>query len=162
LFLALLVFHTLPKTPLSTIFSKMAPIRVGIICLGSSGTTIKGNWGVAAHLRSIQGLADEYEIVAVANSTVESAQGSVETHKLAKSTKAYGNPEDIAADPNVELVVVSVEVRKHYFLTMPALSHKKDIFVKWPLAANMAEAEELTKLAAVNGVKTMVGLQARG
>jgi predicted dehydrogenase len=28
-------------------------------------------------------------------------------------------------------VVISVEVRKHYELAMPALKHKKDVFVEW-------------------------------
>lgn len=140
----------------------MAPIRVGLIGLGtSSAIAITGAWGVNGHLRPIQGLSEQYEIVAVANSSVESAQRSIEVHKLPTSTKAYGNPEDIAADPNVDLVVVSVEVGKHYFLTMPALKHKKAVFVEWPLAANVGEAEEMTKLASENGVKGMVGLQGR-
>lgn len=140
----------------------MAPIRVGLIGLGaSSNIATPGTWGVNAHLRSIQGLSDEYEIVAVANSTVESAQRSIEVHKLPMSTKAYGSAEDIAADPNVELVVVSVEVRKHYSLVMPALNHNKSVFVEWPLAATTAEAEELTMIASANGVRSMVGLQSR-
>ncbi|KAF4629044.1 hypothetical protein G7Y89_g9105 [Cudoniella acicularis] len=143
----------------------MAPIRVGMIGLSvateTSGVGALGSWGVNAHLRSIQGLSDEYEIVAVANSTVESAQRSIEFHKLPENTKAYGNPEDIAADPNVDLIVISVEVRKHHLLAIPALKHKKSVFVEWPLGANLAQAEELTKLASANGVKNMVGLQGR-
>lgn len=142
--------------------NEMSPTRVGIIGLGiSTGLSPVGAWGVNAHLRSIQGLSDEYEIVAVANSSVESAQRTIEYHKLPITTKAYGSPEDIAADPNVELVVIAVEVRKHHFLAMPALRHKKSVFVEWPLGANTEQAEELTKLAAENGVKTMVGLQGR-
>lgn len=110
----------------------MPPTRVGIIGLNSTSEgSILGAWGVQAHLRSLQGLPGLYEIVAVANSTVESSQKSIDFHKLPATTKAYGSPEDIAADPNVELVVVSVEVRKHYQLAMPALKHKKAVFVEW-------------------------------
>ena len=140
----------------------MAPIRVGLIGLASNtGVTFTGQWGVNAHLRSIQGLPDDYEIVAVANSTVESAQRSIAFHKLPPTTMAYGKPEDIAADPKVDLVVVSVNVAKHYRLTKPIIERKKDIFVEWPLGANPAEASELTKLAFFNDVRTMVGLQGR-
>lgn len=49
----------------------------------------------------------------------------------------------------------------HKQLTMPALHAKKDVFVEWPLAANLAEAEEMNALAKKQGVKTYVGLQAR-
>jgi predicted dehydrogenase len=140
----------------------MPPIRVGIIGLAATlDYAITGAWGVIAHLRSIQALSEEYEIVAVANSSVESAQRSIEFHKLPATTKAYGNPDDISADPNVDLVVVSVKVSDHLHLTKPALENQKSVFVEWPLGASVAEAEELTKLAAARGVKTIVGLQAR-
>jgi predicted dehydrogenase len=49
----------------------------------------------------------------------------------------------------------------HAQLIRPVLESKKDIFVEWPLAANLKEAEELTALAKAQGVKTLVGLQAR-
>ena len=139
----------------------MPPIRVGLIGLAATtDISLTGAWGVNAHLRSIQCL-DDYELVAVANSSVESAQKSIDYHELPSSTKAYGSPEDIAADPNVDLVVVSVSVSKHYELAKPAIQHKKDIFVEWPLAASPALAEELTNLATANGVRTIVGLQGR-
>jgi len=140
----------------------MAPIKVGLIGLGtSSDVAMVGAWGVNGHLRSIQGLPDLYEIVAVCNSSVTSAQKSIDLHKLGAGVKAYGNPEDIAADPDVELVVVSVEVRNHYKLALPALKHKKSVFVEWPLGVSVKQAEELTGLTKENGVKNMVGLQGR-
>ena len=142
--------------------STMAPIRVGLIGLGCVNEhTMLGGWGVNAHLRSIQALPNEYKVVAVANSTVESAQKSIEFHKLPAGTKAYGNPDDIAADPNVDLVVVSVNVARHYELTKPAIEHKKAVFVEWPLSVTTAQAERLASLAASKGVRTMVGLQGR-
>jgi len=49
----------------------------------------------------------------------------------------------------------------HKKLSMPALQAKKDIFVEWPLASNLADAEEMAALAKKQGVKTYVGLQAR-
>ncbi|ETS73286.1 hypothetical protein PFICI_14891 [Pestalotiopsis fici W106-1] len=139
----------------------MAKIRVGLIGLSTNTQPMTaGTWGITAHLRPIQALAD-YEIVAVANSTVASAKRSIEHHGLPAETKAYGSPDEIAADPDVDLVVVSVNVAKHFYLAKPALEKGKDIFVEWPLGASIAEAEELTRLATANNVRTIVGLQAR-
>ncbi|KAF3014412.1 hypothetical protein E8E14_005481 [Neopestalotiopsis sp. 37M] len=139
----------------------MSKIRVGLIGLGTNTQPMTaGTWGISAHLRSIQALA-EYEIVAVANSSVDSARRSIEFHNLPPEIKAYGSPEDIAADPEVDLVVVSVNVEKHFYLAKPALEKGKDVFVEWPLGASVAEAEELTRLATSSNVRTMVGLQAR-
>ena len=49
----------------------------------------------------------------------------------------------------------------HKQLAIPALKAKKDVFVEWPLANGLQEAEELAALAKKQGVKTVVGLQAR-
>jgi predicted dehydrogenase len=61
----------------------------------------------------------------------------------------------------VDIVAVSVNVQSHYDNIKPALEAGKDVFVEWPLARNLAEAEELTALAKEKGVRTSVGLQAR-
>lgn len=73
----------------------------------------------------------------------------------------YADPSEIAFDSNVDIVAVSVNVLEHYALTKPAIEAGKDVFVEWPLARNLAEAEELVQLAKERGVKTMIGLQAR-
>ena len=44
---------------------------------------------------------------------------------------------------------------------MPALHAKKDVFVEWPLGSNLQEAEDMAAIAKKQGVKTIVGLQAR-
>jgi len=140
----------------------MAPIRVGIIGLGTTtNLALTGSWGVFAHLRSLQGLPGAYEVVAIANSSVESAQRSIDAHKLSSSTKAYGTAKDIAADPNVDLVVISVAVPRHYALVMPVLEQGKTIFVEWPLGATAKEAEEMTRLASAKGLTNIVALQGR-
>ncbi|KAL7930140.1 NAD(P)-binding protein [Trichoderma chlorosporum] len=139
----------------------MAPIKVGIIGLGATGPALgPGAWAVAAHLATFVP-SPYYEIVAVCNSSVESSQRSIDYHKLPSSVKAYGSPEDIANDPNVELVVVSIIVSSHYKVAKPALLAKKQVFVEWPLGANSAQAEELAQLAKEASLKTIVGTQFR-
>ncbi|EHK47069.1 hypothetical protein TRIATDRAFT_177332, partial [Trichoderma atroviride IMI 206040] len=138
----------------------MAPIRVGIIGLGAkeAGLLSVGSWAASALLPSFLN-SPHYEVVAVSNSSVASSQRSIDFHKLGPNVKAYGSPEDIANDPNVDLVAVSINVGHHYVVTKPALLAKKQVFVEWPLGANTVEAEELTKLARDANLKTIIGTQ---
>jgi predicted dehydrogenase len=132
----------------------MAPIKIGFIGL-SSGQS----WAVWAHLPYLSS-TQKYEIVALCNSSVDSAKTAIATHGLPATTKTYSKPEDLAADPNVELIVVSVRVPAHYAAIMPALNAGKNVFCEWPLAVDGAQAEEIVKLAKEKGVKTLIGLQA--
>lgn len=74
----------------------MAPVRVGII-----GLSVKTTWASAAHLPYLKNGNGKYEITALCNSSTESAQSAIEFHDLPSTTKAYGNPQDLANDPNV-------------------------------------------------------------
>lgn len=141
----------------------MAPIRVGLIGLttvtpSGEGYT-PGSWGLA-HLACLAS-SPHYKIVALCNSTVEKAQKSIEHNKLDPATKAYGSVEELVQDPEVDLVIVSVHVNKHYALVKPALQNKKSVFVEFPLAGPYKQVEELVELARQAGVKTVVGAQAR-
>lgn len=82
-------------------------------------------------------------------------------YSLPGKVTCHGSVDSLVHDRSVDMVAVSVKVPEHYALIKPALQAHKDIFVEWPLAANLAQAEELTALAQSQKVKTMVGLQAR-
>lgn len=101
-----------------------------------------------------------YKITALQNSSKASSEAAAKEYGL-RDVATYADPAAIASDPNVDVIAVSVNVPGHYALTKPALEAGKDVFVEWPLARNLAEAEELTQLAKNTGVKTMIGLQAR-
>lgn len=137
----------------------MSPIRVGLIGLSSEPAGVgQGKWGVSAHLASLRP-SPHYEIVAVCNSSVESARRSIEYHKLPSSVKAYGSVEDLASDPDIELIDVSIVVSRHLLAAKPALLAKKQVFVEWPLGASTAEAEEMLQLTKEANLKTIVGTQ---
>jgi predicted dehydrogenase len=139
----------------------MAPIRVGLIGLSTAKAfTGRGCWTAVSHLPALL-QSPEYEIVALANSSVDSAKRSIAAQGLPESTKAYGSADDLADDPDIDLVVVSVRVENHYEVAKPVLLKNKNVFVEWPLAANTAEVEELTALAKKNNVQTFVGTQGR-
>ncbi|KAM0810778.1 hypothetical protein AB5N19_11130 [Seiridium cardinale] len=138
----------------------MAPMRTAIIGLSSNAVT---NWASQAHLPyllSPEGRS-KFEIIALCNSSVGAAKKAVRAFDLPPETRTYGSPEDLAADPDVQLVVVSTRVDKHYETALPNLKTGKSVYVEWPLAENLARAEELAQLAKEKGVKTVVGLQGR-
>lgn len=99
-------------------------------------------------------------MTALQNSTKASADAAAKAYSF-DGVATYDSPAAIASDPNVDIVAVSVNVPQHYDLIRPALEASKDVFSEWPLARNLAEAEELVQLAKEKGVRTLVGLQAR-
>jgi predicted dehydrogenase len=137
----------------------MAPIKIGLIGLSTSSKAT--NWAVLAHLpylQSPQGKA-HYEIIALCNSSLESAQRSVKHFNLSSSIKTYGSAEDLAADPDIELVVNVTGVKSHYEVLLPVLKAGKNVYTELPLASNVTQMRELVALAEEKGVKTIFGLQ---
>ncbi|KAI9149095.1 transcription co-repressor GAL80 [Paramyrothecium foliicola] len=138
----------------------MAPIRVALIGLSSSATTA---WASSAHLPYLLSARGKsrYEIVALCNSSVESAQSAVKAYGLSAETRTYGDPEALANDPDIDLVVDSTRVDVHYPTILPSVKAGKNVYVEWPLADNVAHAQELTDLANKSGSRTIVGVQGR-
>ncbi|KAJ4364755.1 hypothetical protein N0V95_000702 [Ascochyta clinopodiicola] len=128
--------------------------RIGLI-----GLSAKGSWASRSHLPYLQ-QTSLYKITALQNSSKASAEAAAKEYSL-NDVATYAEPSAIASDSNVDIIAVSVNVPEHYDLTKPALEAGKDVFVEWPLARNLAEAEELVQLAKEKGVRTMIGLQAR-
>lgn len=107
----------------------MAPIRVGIIGLSARAKT---SWASGAHLPYLQAAKDKYMITALCNSSVPAAKSAIEAYELPADTKAYGNPEDLANDNKVDLVVCNTRVDVHYETIKPSLLKGKDVYCEWP------------------------------
>lgn len=71
----------------------MAPIRVGVIGLSGAppGKNEGTSWAANAHLPYLKA-SPHYEIVALLNSSVESAKHAIARYDLPSTTKAYGDP----------------------------------------------------------------------
>lgn len=136
----------------------MAPTRVGIIGLSADTSA----WATRAHLDPLRSkpLSDRYELTAVATSSEKTAKAAAEHHNI-PANNAFHSAQDIANSPDVDLVVVSVKLPLHKEMTIPILEAKKNVFVEWPLASNLKDAQKLAALAKKQGVRTAVGLQAR-
>lgn len=136
-------------------------IRVGFI--GLSANAAGTSWASNAHLPyflSARG-REQYKLVALANTSVESAQASIKKYGLDPSTKAYGDVQQLADDPDVDLVVVSTRVDDHYRTGLPSVKAGKAVFIEWPLAQDAKHAKELVEAAKKSGSKTVVGVQGR-
>ncbi|KAL1884103.1 hypothetical protein Daus18300_000214 [Diaporthe australafricana] len=140
----------------------MAPIRVGLIGLSSNSTS---GWAANAHLPYLlsERGQERFQIVALLGSTVERARDSIQHFKLPnpEAVRAYGSPAELAADPDVDLVVCSVRVDKHYDTIRPSVEAGKDVLVEWPLTENAVRAKELVELSKKAGGRTAVAAQAR-
>lgn len=69
---------------------------------------------------------------------------------------------DIANDKDIDLVVCTTRVDRHYKTIVPSLKAGKDVYVEWPLGKSLQEAQDLLNIARQNNVKlTAVGLQGR-
>lgn len=64
----------------------MAQIRIGFIGLSKTG------WAITAHIPYLS-TSPKFKIVAICNSSVQSAREAVELYKLPAGTAAYGDPE---------------------------------------------------------------------
>jgi predicted dehydrogenase len=130
-------------------------IRVGIV--GATVTQGGSHWGANAHVPALKALPS-YELRAVCTSREDTAKASAAAFG---AERAFHRFSDMAAHPEVDLIVVCVRVPGHRELVMAGLQAGKPVFCEWPLGANLAEAEEMAGLARQRSLKSMVGLQGR-
>ena len=71
-----------------------------------------------------------------------------------RATRSF---EELLRDPELEAVVISTPVSTHYQLGLAALQAGKHVFIEKPLAASVAEAQELSTFAAERGLMLMPG-----
>lgn len=83
-------------------------VGLGVIGLSADGAA----WATMAHVSALKSggpLAGEYKLTALATSNPDSAKAAAKAQGLPLE-KGYSNPKDIANDPDVDMVVVSVKV----------------------------------------------------
>jgi predicted dehydrogenase len=127
-------------------------VRVGIVGLSASG-----GWAAGVHVPALS-TVDGCELTALAASSAESAKAAGARHGVPAT---FGSAAELAASPDVDLVVVAVQAAKHYEAVLAAVDAGKHVYCEWPLATSTAEAEALATAARRQGVRGFVGLQAR-
>ncbi|KAF8064996.1 oxidoreductase [Lyophyllum atratum] len=133
------------------------PIRVGFVGLSSAG------WASSALAPSLIA-TPSYKLTALSTTSAASAAAAAQkyTEQLGRPVKPfYGSTADIAGDPDVDLVVVSVRATSHREAVLPAIEAGKDVFVEWPAGTNVRQTREMAERAKEKGVRAAVGLQGR-
>jgi len=130
-------------------------IRVGIV--GATVTQGGSGWGANAHVPALRALPG-YELKAVCTAHEDTAKASAAAFG---AEHAFHRFSDMAAHPDVDLLVVCVRVPGHHELVMAGLQAGKPVCCEWPLGKNLAEAEEMAALARERSLPTIVGLQGR-
>jgi predicted dehydrogenase len=132
----------------------MAGNKIGIGIIGASPDR---GWARAAHVPALQALSN-YEIRAVSTTRRATAERSAEA---LGALLAFDNHHELVTRPEVDLVVIAVNVTRHHELATAALAAGKMVYCEWPLGRNLAEAEEIAALARTQGLRTIIGLQGR-
>jgi predicted dehydrogenase len=127
-------------------------IGVGII-----GVSPVRGWAATAHIPALRALPN-YEIRALSASTAESAHAAGEAFGV---SAVFSEHERMVAQPDIDVVAVTVKVPHHRELVSAALTAGKAVYCEWPLGRDLADARAMAALAAEQGVRTVVGLQAR-
>src|SRR5262245_64873641 len=130
-------------------------IRVGIV--GATVTQGGSGWGANAHVPALKALPG-YELAAVCTAHEDTAKASAAAFGAARAFHRFG---DMAASPDVDLIVVCVRVPGHRELVMAGLEAGKAVLCEWPLGATLAEAQEMAALARQRSLGTVIGLQGR-
>src|SRR5207302_4587740 len=73
----------------------------------------------------------------------------------------YSDHEQLVAQPDIDVVAVTVKAPHHRELVSAALAAGKAVYCEWPLGRDLDEAQAMAALAAKQGVATVVGLQGR-
>ena len=73
----------------------------------------------------------------------------------------FSDHEQMVTRPDIDVVAVTVKVPRHRELVSAALAAGKAVYCEWPLGRDLDDARAMAALAAKQGVRTVVGLQAR-
>jgi len=126
--------------------------RWGIIATG------KISHDFTTAVRSLPQTEHNHNVVAVAARSQEAAQKFADLHNI---PKAYGDYQQLATDPNVEVVYIGSVNTQHLPLAKMMLEHGKHLLVEKPLTLNLKHTTELTDLAAEKKLFIMEAIWSR-
>ncbi|KAL9051868.1 MAG: hypothetical protein Q9162_005759 [Coniocarpon cinnabarinum] len=136
------------------------PLRTAIIGLSASAVT---SWASNAHLPALLSPRGRelFTITALCNSSKSAAEAAIKHYNLPSSTKAYGDPESLAADPDIDVVICNTRVDKHFETSLASVKAGKLVYIEWPTASNLEQVETIVDAAKASGSKVAVGLHGR-
>jgi predicted dehydrogenase len=125
-----------------------SPIRWGILSTGN----------IANNFTEDLRLVPDAEVIAVGSRTVEAAKSFAARHGI---PRAYGSWQELAGDPDVDVVYVANPHSGHHAATMLCLRAGKAALTEKPLTLNLAQAQELIDTARDRNVFLMEAMWTR-
>ncbi|RFU35500.1 hypothetical protein B7463_g791, partial [Scytalidium lignicola] len=120
--------------------------RWGILATGGIARMFAKDLLLDSSTRGVHDIV--HEIAAVGSSTsVESAQRFTQDIGAPPGTKCYGTYEELAKDPNVDVIYVASPHSHHYRNVKMCLEVGKNVLCEKPFTINAKQAEALAKLA---------------
>src|SRR3954449_2507514 len=132
--------------------SGLSKLGVGII-----GVSPTRGWAATAHIPALRALPN-YEIRALSSHSAGSARTLGEVFGV---SAVFSDHEQMVTRPEIDLVTVTVKAPRHRELVDAALAAGKAVYCEWPLGRDLDDARAMAALAAEQGVRSAVGLQAR-
>lgn len=106
---------------------------------------ILGAGSIAGHMaEALNGIKDQVCPYAIASRDLAKAQAFAEKWNF---KKAYGSYEEMAADPDIDLVYIATPHSHHYEGAKLCIEHGKNVLVEKAFTANAKQAKELIDLA---------------
>src|SRR5207237_157502 len=134
--------HQMPRSTLGVAIIGVSPVR---------------GWAATAHIPALRALPN-YELRALSAHTADSARAAGEAFGV---SAAFSDHEELVTRPDIDMVAVTVRAPLHRDLVSSALVAGKAVYCEWPLGRDLDDARAMAALAAQQGVRTVVGLQAR-
>src|SRR2546429_362146 len=135
----------------------MKPIPESTLGVGIIGVSPVWGWAATAHIPALRALPS-YEIRALAARSAESARA---VGQMFGVSRVFSDHQQLVIQPDIDVVAVTVKVPRHRELVSAALAAGKAVYCEWPLGRDLGDARAMAALAAEQGVRTVVGLQAR-
>ncbi len=137
------------RSPAFTPLPADRPVRWGILATG----------GIAARFtRDLQLIPDDAAVAAVASRDLARAEAFAADHGI---PRAHGSYEDLAADPEVDVVYVATPHSHHLAAAELCLRAGKHVLVEKPLTASPADTARLLDLAEQEGLFCMEAMWTR-
>jgi len=110
---------------------------------------VLGTGGIVRSVTPTLKKMPEMECYAIASRSPERAEKAAEEYGY---EKAYGSYEELAADPQVELIYVATPHSRHFEDMKLCIAHGKPVICEKSFTMNAAQAKEIKRLANESGV----------
>ena len=118
----------------------MSRIRTAVVGTGFMGRV---------HLEALRRV-ENVDVVEIAATSAAKARAAAEGYNVLNGT---GDWQDVIRDPSIDAVHITTPNASHFPIAKAALEAGKHVLCEKPLAMSVAEAQELTDLAAAKGLR---------